>query len=63
VGSTDFAGDNRFTMNYGAGYRLLATDWLALHADMRDHIFKNDVLGTDKTTHNIELHAGLTFFF
>ena len=63
AGSTEFGGDNRFTMNFGAGYRLLATDWLAIHADVRDHIFKNDILGTDKSSHNIELHGGLTFFF
>ena len=63
AGSTDFGGDKRFTTNFGAGYRLLATDWLAIHADFRDHIFKNDILGTDKTSHNIELHGGLTFFF
>ncbi len=63
VGSTDFGGDNRFTMNFGAGYRLLGTDWLAFHADVRDHIFKNDLLGTEKTSHNIEIHGGVTFFF
>lgn len=63
VGSTEFGGDKRFTTNFGAGYRFLATDWLAIHADVRDHIFKNDLLGTDKASHNIELHGGLTFFF
>jgi outer membrane beta-barrel protein len=63
VGSTEFGGDNRFTTNFGAGYRLLLTDWLALHADVRDHIFTNDILGTDKTSHNIELDGGFTFFF
>ena len=63
AGTTDFGGDKRFTMNFGAGYRLLATDWLAIHADVRDYIFKNDILGTDKTSHNIELDGGLTFFF
>lgn len=63
AGSTDFGGDKRFTTNFGAGYRFLATDWLAIHADVRDHVFKNDILGTDKTSHNIELNGGLTFFF
>jgi outer membrane beta-barrel protein len=63
VGSTEFGGDNRFTTNFGAGYRLLDTDWLAFHADVRDHIFKNDLLGTEKTSHNIEIHGGITFFF
>lgn len=63
VGNTDFAGDERFTFNFGAGYRLLATDWLAIHGDVRDHMFDIDITGEDKTTHNIEIHLGLTFFF
>ncbi|HFQ91931.1 MAG TPA: outer membrane beta-barrel domain-containing protein [Chromatiales bacterium] len=63
IGSTDFAGDARFTLNLGAGYRLLMTDWLALHVDVRDHIFDIDVTGEDKTTHNIEINGGITFFF
>lgn len=63
IGTTEFAGDNRFTWNFGAGYRLLLNDWLALHADVRDHMFDIDVLGEDKTAHNIEIHAGATVFF
>ena len=62
-GSTEFAGDNRFTINYGVGYRFLAADWLAVHIDMRDHIFDIDLLGQPKTTHNLELHIGTTIFF
>jgi len=63
IGTTDFAGDKRFTVNFGAGYRLLTTDWLALHADVRDHVFDIDVVGKNKTTHNIEIDAGFTVFF
>ena len=63
AGITKFAGDNRFTANFGAGYRFLATDWLAIHADVRDHIFEIDLLGVKKTTNNIEMHMGLTIFF
>lgn len=62
-GSTEFAGDNRFTMNYGLGYRFLAADWLALHLDMRDHVFDIDLLGQPKTTNNLEFHLGATIFF
>jgi len=62
-GSTEFAGDNRFTMNFGVGYRFIAADWLAVHVDMRDHIFDIDLLGQPKTTHNLELHIGTTIFF
>jgi outer membrane beta-barrel protein len=63
VGNTDFADDNHFTVNVGAGYRFLLNDWIALHADFRDHIFDSDLLGKDKTTHNLEATAGISFFF
>jgi outer membrane beta-barrel protein len=63
VGSTDFAGDQRFTWNAGMGYRLIATDWLALHVNVRDHVFKSDLLGSDETYHNIEFTGALTLFF
>jgi len=63
IGATEFAGDKRFTWSFGAGYRLLLNDWLALHTDVRDHLFDIDVLGEDKTTHNIEIHTGVTVFF
>jgi outer membrane beta-barrel protein len=63
VGSTTFANDSRFTVNFGTGYRFLATDWLALHVDVRDHVFSSDLLGTSKTTHNLEFTGGMTVFF
>ncbi|MEJ2454533.1 MAG: outer membrane beta-barrel domain-containing protein [Candidatus Thiodiazotropha sp.] len=63
VGSTRFAGNDEFTVNVGAGYRLLITDWMAVHLDARDHMFESDLLGEAKTTHNIEVHGGLTVFF
>lgn len=63
IGSTTFAGDDRFTINVGSGFRFLATDWLAVHADVRDHIFKIDLLGEERQTHNLEVHGGITVFF
>jgi outer membrane beta-barrel protein len=63
LGSTRFAGDDRFTVNFGAGYRFLLTDSLALHLDVRDHLFDTDLLGEEKTVHNIEAHLGMTVFF
>ncbi|MCZ6458478.1 MAG: outer membrane beta-barrel domain-containing protein [Gammaproteobacteria bacterium] len=63
IGSTDFAGDERFTLNVGLGYRLIATDWLAFHFNVRDHIFDSDLLGREETLHNIEFSGGLTIFF
>lgn len=63
VGSTSFAGEDQFTVSFGAGARVLLTDWLAVHLDVRDQIFDSDLLGTSKSTHNIGLHLGLTGFF
>ena len=63
VGNTTFAGSDRSTINIGGGFRLLATDWLALHVDVRDHIFNIDILAEDKTTNNLEVTVGLSAFF
>jgi outer membrane beta-barrel protein len=63
VGKTTFAGDDRFTVNLGLGIRMMPLDWFAVHADLRDHIFDIDLLGQEKTAHNVEAHIGVTFFF
>lgn len=63
VGNTTFAGSDKLTINIGGGFRLLATDWLALHIDVRDHIFNIDILAEDKTAHNLELTFGVSAFF
>jgi len=63
LGSTTFAGDDRFTVNFGAGYRFLLTDSVALHLDFRDHLFDIDLLGEEKTAHNLEATLGFTVFF
>jgi len=63
IGSTKFAGDQRVSLNFGAGYRLLPTDWLAIHIDVQDRIFQSDLLGVDKLTNNIGAHLGVTVFF
>jgi len=63
LGSTRFAGDDRFTVNFGVGYRFLLTDSVALHLDFRDHLFDIDLLGEEKTAHNLEGTLGITVFF
>ena len=63
LGSTRFAGDDRFSVNFGAGYRFLLTDSIALHLDFRDHLYDIDLLGEEKTVHNLEGSLGLTMFF
>ncbi len=63
AGSTHFAGDDHFTVALGAGYRVLPTDWLAVHLDARDHAFDSDLLGKTKLTHNLQFTLGFTAFF
>jgi outer membrane beta-barrel protein len=63
VGNTEFADDSHFTVNVGVGYRFLVNDGIALHIDFRDHLFKSDLLGNDKTTNNLEGTVGISFFF
>ncbi len=63
IGSTSFAGDDRYTINYGFGYRFLASDWLALHADVRNHVFDMELLGEKVSTNNLEMSMALSIFF
>ena len=63
VGSTDFAGRRRQTYNFGFGGRVMLADWAAVQVDVRDHVFTLDLLGPSKTTHNLEVTGGLSFFF
>ena len=63
LGATRFAGDDRFTVNFGAGYRFLLTDSIALHIDFRDHLFDIDLFGEEKTAHNLEGTLGISVFF
>ena len=63
IGSVDFAGDNRLTINFGAGFRVLPTDWLAIHLAVQDRVFDSDLLGESKVTNNIETILSATVFF
>jgi len=63
VGKTAFAGDDRFTLNIGIGMRLMPLDWFAVHADLRDFIYDIDLLGQEKTSHNLQATIGVSFFF
>nr|WP_298719922.1 outer membrane beta-barrel domain-containing protein [uncultured Steroidobacter sp.] len=63
IGNTRFAGDDRFTVSGGFGYRVLPADWMAVHFDVRDHIFDSDLVGEKKIVNNLEAHLGLSIFF
>lgn len=63
IGAVKFAGDQNFTVNFGAGFRVLPTDWLALHIDVQDLVFRSDVTGTETLKNNLQATFGATVFF
>jgi outer membrane beta-barrel protein len=63
VGSTKFLEQSKQTINFGLGYRVFLKDWAAIQVDFRDHLYTLDLLGQSKSTQNLELTAGVTFFF
>jgi outer membrane beta-barrel protein len=63
IGSVKFAGQQNFTVNFGAGYRVLPTDWLAVHIDVQDLVFKSSLLGVDRLKNNLQATIGATVFF
>lgn len=63
VGSTKFLEQTKQTVNFGLGVRVFLKDWAAIQVDFRDHIYSLDLLGQRKSTQNLELTAGATFFF
>ncbi|UCE90149.1 MAG: outer membrane beta-barrel domain-containing protein [Pseudomonadota bacterium] len=67
LGSTELNDESNFTIMLGVGMRFVPIEWLAVHVDARDHVFGTDAasggLGGTKTTHNLELSTGVTFFF
>jgi outer membrane beta-barrel protein len=63
IGGTEFAGDTKFTVNFGAGYRVVPADWLAFHITVQDRVFSSDLFGVAKLTNNLEARIGTTVFF
>ncbi|PCJ44002.1 MAG: outer membrane beta-barrel domain-containing protein [Moraxellaceae bacterium] len=67
AGITQLDKSNELTLIAGLGYRMIITDWLALHVDFRDRIFEREIgTGPDKITfrsHNLDFHAGVSYFF
>ena len=61
IGATDFAGDKKFTVNFGAGYRVRAdaTGW-RFTSRFEDHVFQSRPAGHHKLTNNLEARLGTT---
>jgi outer membrane beta-barrel protein len=63
IGSTKFVDKKQQTTHIGFGTRLLFNDHFAVRADVRDHLFAQDILGKRQSTQNLEVTLGLTAFF
>ena len=63
MGSTDFAGDDQFTVTFGFGIKVLPTDYIAVRLEARDYMFDTEVTGEKKTTHNLQTTLNVSWFF
>lgn len=63
AGTTEFAGDDNFTVNLMTNYRVFLTDWFAWDIAMSDYIFDTQIIGETKTTHNLNFTTGFAVYF
>jgi outer membrane beta-barrel protein len=63
IGGTNFAGDTKFTVNFGGGYQVLPSDWIAVHIEVLDRVFQSSLLGSSKLTNNLEASIGASVYF
>ncbi len=63
IGDVTFAGQQNFAVNFGAGFRVLPTDWLALHIDVQDLVFKSNDIGIYQLKNNLQATIGMSVFF
>jgi outer membrane beta-barrel protein len=63
LGAVKFADRDQFAINFGMGERIVINRWLAMHVDVRDHVFESNLFGVTKNVHNVEATISLTSFF
>ena len=63
MGDVKFADQDQFALNFGVGTRILITDWLALHLDVRDHVFESELVRSRQERPQHRSHPGLDHFF
>ncbi len=63
IGVTEFAGDDRYSINYGGGYRFLLNDATGIYTDFRNHVFDMDTFGENKASNNLAWTFGASWFF
>ena len=62
-GTTQFAGEETFTVNFRVNQRIFLTDWIAWDIGMSDYIFDTNITRENKTSHNLNLTTGFAFYF
>jgi outer membrane beta-barrel protein len=62
VGTTDFAGDERYTIAYAIGHRTLFADGFSVDVEMRNLLFEMDIFGENEQTNNLEFTLSLNLF-
>lgn len=63
VGDTEFGGENSFTYTLGVGYQVAIKRDILIKFDFRDYIYKTNLIGENKSTHNTQLSAALSYSF
>ena len=63
IGSVKFAGDQNFAVNFGAGFRVLPTDWLAVHIDVQDLVYRTNIFTVYRLQNNLQATLGMSVFF
>jgi len=62
-GTTEFAGDESFTVNIATNYRIFINDWVAWDIGISDYVFDTSITGENKTTHNLNFNTGIAVYF
>ena len=63
IGTTEFGGNERYTLNYGTGFRAAIYPWLTVYSEVRNYVFDMDVFGVNKSTNNLSFTLGIGFVF
>lgn len=63
LGSTDFADDSNFTINFGFGFKIFPTDVFAVRIEARDYLFDTEINAEDKTLNNMQGTLNFSWFF
>lgn len=63
VGITDSNTSQGLTYTAGAGIKIFTTQWLSLRVEIRDHIYVQQLLGSEALTNNLALTLGVGFWF